>query len=93
MFNFLVSGEPVAAAETLAASADGRAFSGGSRVNDLIFLATALGTTHKTTSNCGHLFVAHSILRCQEEVINGQLQFMAKKEDFWVVAILCFKRR
>jgi hypothetical protein len=38
---------------TFAAAANRGSFARGARINDLIFLTAALGTTHKTTANCG----------------------------------------
>jgi len=38
---------------TFAAAADGRAFPRGTRINDFVFLTTAIGTAHKTTPNGG----------------------------------------
>ena len=65
MLHFLVSGEAMTAAGAFTAAADGRTFTRGARINDLIFLTAAFWTTHKTTSNCGYMFVTHSILWCQ----------------------------
>jgi hypothetical protein len=70
MLDFFVGGEAVGALQAFAAAADGRTFPGGTRIDDFIFLATALGATHKTTSNCGCLFVTHIILWCQGRVIH-----------------------
>jgi hypothetical protein len=61
------------AAGAFAAAADGRAFTRGTRINDLIFLATAFGTTHKTTSNCGYTFVTHRILWVKQWLFTGKL--------------------
>jgi hypothetical protein len=65
VLDFFVGGETVMAGGTFAAAADGRAFSGGARVNDFVFLTSALGATHKTTAYCGSSFVTHKALWCQ----------------------------
>jgi hypothetical protein len=62
VFDFLVSGETVLAGGTFTAAADGRPFTRGARIYHLIILTTALRATHKTTSNCGWLFLAHKAL-------------------------------
>jgi hypothetical protein len=62
VLDFLVSGEAVAAFGAFAAAADGRAFTRGARINDLVVLITAFWATHKTTANCGCIFVTHWIL-------------------------------
>jgi hypothetical protein len=62
VFDFLVGGETVLAGGAFAAAADGRTFTRGTRINDLVILATAFGATHKTTANGGWLFVAHQAL-------------------------------
>jgi hypothetical protein len=62
MFHFLVGGEAMGAAGAFAAAADGCAFTRSTRINDLIFLTAAFGTTHKTTANCGYMFVTYWIL-------------------------------
>jgi hypothetical protein len=71
----------VAADGAFTATADGRAFSGGTRIYDFIFLTTAFRTTHKTTSNCGYTFVAHSILRCQGWVIHNMRQINGTRSE------------
>src|SRR5208337_2678751 len=47
MLNLFVGSEAVVALQTLAAAADGRAFAGGARVDDLVVLIAALWTAHK----------------------------------------------
>src|SRR5208283_312275 len=68
-FDFLVSGEAMAAFGAFPAAADGGSLARGARVNDFIFLTAALGATHKTTSNSGYTFVTYQILWCQGGVV------------------------
>jgi hypothetical protein len=70
MFKFLISRKTVAAFGTFAAAANRRSFTRGARINDLIVLTTAFWATHKTTANCGYMFVTHKILWCQGRVIH-----------------------
>jgi hypothetical protein len=51
MLNIFVGREAMAALQTLSATANGRSFAGGSRIDDLIVLIAALGTTHNTQVN------------------------------------------
>jgi hypothetical protein len=51
MLNLFVGSEAVVALQTLAAAADGRAFAGGARVDDLVVLIAALWTAHKIPVN------------------------------------------
>jgi hypothetical protein len=54
MLNIFVSREAMVALQTLAASANGRSFAGGSRIDHLIVLIAALGTTHNNSSQPLH---------------------------------------
>jgi hypothetical protein len=62
VLNFFIGGKAMLTLGTFATAANGRAFTRGTRVNNPIFLATALGTTHKTTANCGWQFLTHKPL-------------------------------
>jgi hypothetical protein len=70
---------------TFTAAANGRTFPGGTRINDLIFLTTALGATHKTTGNGGCTFVTHKSLGCQRKpaaIRVGKNQKFSRWEKF-----------